>query len=167
MLPCVQFVSVPFFDKVARLCYIVVSKAFITIEQGSKSNMPIIKSAKKRVKVANKAAIRNSKTKRSLKSAIKNFGKALTAKDKKTTMEALDKVQSELDKAGKKGVMHKNKVARKKAQAARAAKAASGVTKTATPKTKAPAKKPAVKKAPAKKAVPAKKPAAKKTTTKK
>jgi small subunit ribosomal protein S20 len=130
--------------------------------------MPIIKSAKKRVKVANKAAIRNSKTKRSLKSAIKNFGKALTAKDKKTTMQALDKVQSELDKAGKKGVMHKNKVARKKAQAARAAKTASGVTKTAAPKAKAPAaKKPAVKKAPAKKAAPAKKPAAKKTTTKK
>jgi small subunit ribosomal protein S20 len=136
--------------------------------------MPIIKSAKKRVKVANKAAIRNSKTKRSLKSAIKNFGKALTAKDKKTTMQALDKVQSELDKAGKKGVMHKNKVARKKAQAARAAKSASGVTKTAAPKAKAPAatkkpaaKKPVVKKAPAKKAAPAKKPAAKKATTKK
>ena len=43
--------------------------------------MPIIKSAKKRVKVANKAAVRNSKTKRSLKTAIKAFGKALTGKD--------------------------------------------------------------------------------------
>ena len=41
--------------------------------------MPLIKSAKKRVKVNNKAAVRNSKTKRSLKTAIKSFGKALTA----------------------------------------------------------------------------------------
>ena len=61
--------------------------------------MPIIKSAKKRVKVAHKATVRNSKTKRSLKSAVKNFGKALEASDKKKALKALDKVQSELDKA--------------------------------------------------------------------
>lgn len=120
--------------------------------------MPIIKSAKKRVKVANKAAVRNSKTKRSLKSAVKAFGKALGASDKKQALKALDKVQSELDKAAKKGVMHKNKAARKKAQAARAAKAAAGVSKTAAPK----AKKPAVKKT-----APAKKPAAAKSAAKK
>ncbi|QQS19067.1 30S ribosomal protein S20 [Candidatus Saccharibacteria bacterium] len=64
--------------------------------------MPIIKSAKKRVKVATKATIRNSKTKRSLKAAVKSFGKALTATDKKKAVKALDKVQSELDKAAKK-----------------------------------------------------------------
>src|ERR1700744_710626 len=109
--------------------------------------MPIIKSAKKRVKVNTKAAVRNSKTKRSLKTAVKSFGKALTATDKKKALKALDKVQSELDKAGKKGVMHKNKVARKKAQAARAAKAAAGVTKVAAPKAKAATKKPVAKKA--------------------
>src|SRR6185369_10887347 len=116
--------------------------------------MPIIKSAKKRVKVANKAAVRNSKTKRSLKTALKSFGKALTSK------KAHSKVQSELAKAGKKGVMHKNKVARKQSQAAKAAKAASGVTKKAAPKA-------AVKKAAPKKAAPAKKPAAKKAPAKK
>lgn len=135
--------------------------------------MPIIKSAKKRVKVATKAAIRNSKTKRSLKAAVKNFGKALTATDKKKAVAALDKVQSELDKAGKKGVMHKNKVARKKAQAARAAKKAgvpSGAKKAAKPAAAKPvakkaAAKPAAKKAPAKK--PAAKPAAKKAPAKK
>lgn len=125
--------------------------------------MPIIKSAKKRVKVANKAAVRNSKTKRSLKSAIKSFGKALTGKDSK---KALSKAQSELDKATKKGVMHKNKAARKKSQLAKAAKTSAGVTKKATPKAKAAAKPAAKKAAPAKKPVakkaPAKKPAAKK-----
>ncbi len=126
--------------------------------------MPIIKSAKKRVKVANKAAVRNSKTKRSLKTALKSFGKALSTGDKKKSTAAHSKVQSELAKAGKKGVMHKNKVARKQSQAAKAAKTAAGVTKAA------PKAKPAAKKAPAKKPVakkaPAKKPAAKKTTKK-
>jgi len=123
--------------------------------------MPIIKSAKKRVKVASKAAVRNSKTKRSLKGALKAFGKALTGGDKKVSSAAHSKVQSELAKAGKKGVLHKNKVARKQSQAAKASKAAAGVVKKAAPKKAAPAKKPVVKKAPAKKPV-AKKSVAKK-----
>lgn len=131
--------------------------------------MPIIKSAKKRVKVARKATIRNSKTKRSLKTAVKAFAAAVVSKDKKAG-EALNKVQSEIDKAAKKGVMHKNKAARKQAQAAKAAKAAgvkpAAKAKAAKPaaapvKKAAPAKKPATAKPAAKKA-PAKKPAAKK-----
>lgn len=131
--------------------------------------MPIIKSAKKRVKVTKKATIRNVKTKRSLKAALKNFHASLTGKG---AAEAHAKAQSNLDKAGKKGVMHKNKVARKKKQLAAAAKKAgvkttSGVkaTKKATPAKKA-APKTAAKKTsakPAAKKAPAKKPAAKKT----
>lgn len=138
--------------------------------------MPIIKSAKKRVRVATKATIRNSKTKRSLKAAIKAFGQALKSTDKKQAVTALDKVQSELDKAAKKGVIHRNKAARKKAQAARAAKAAGtpapAKTKAAKPKAaakttaKPAAKKPAAKKTAAKPKTTAKttakKPAAKK-----
>lgn len=120
--------------------------------------MPIIKSAKKRVKVARKATVRNSKTKRSLKTAIKAFGAALTATDKKKAVSALDKVQSELDKAAKKGVMHKNKVARKKSQAARAAKASGAPAGVKSDK---------VKKAPVKKSSPVKKAAPKKTVAKK
>jgi ribosomal protein S20 len=121
--------------------------------------MPIIKSAKKRVKVANKAAVRNSKTKRSLKTALKAFTKSPSSKTHSAA-------QSNIDKAAKKGLVHKNKVARLKKQAAAKAKAA-GVKHTAAKKTAAkstttvkkaaPAKKPAAKKAPAKK-----KPAAKK-----
>lgn len=129
--------------------------------------MPIIKSAKKRVRVARKATVRNSKTKRSLKTALKSFHSAVSGKSK-SAGSALTKAQSELDKAAKKGVMHKNKAARKKAQLARAAKAAGvsaaartksapkAATKKAAPAKKAPAKKPA-----------AKKPAAKKTAAKK
>lgn len=114
--------------------------------------MPIIKSAKKRVKVARKATVRNSKTKRSLKTAIKAFGAALSTTDKKKAVKALDKVQSELDKAAKKGIMHKNKAARKKSQAARNAKNAGVPAGVKNDKVKTvPPKKPAAKKTPAKK----------------
>ncbi len=115
--------------------------------------MPIIKSAKKRVKTSTKAAVRNSKTKRSLKEAVKAFHKAITggAKDAKKLE---SKAASAIDKAAKKGVMHKNKAARKKSQLARASK----VTVASKPVAKkAVAKKPAAKKPAAKKAVAKKK----------
>lgn len=105
--------------------------------------MPIIKSAKKRVRVANKAAVRNSKTKRSLRGALKIFTKSPSSKSHSA-------VQSKLDKAAKKGVIHKNKAARLKSRAAKTAKA-SGVKPGKTAAKKAPAKKPAAKKAAPKK----------------
>lgn len=118
--------------------------------------MPIIKSAKKRARVATKAASRNRKTKRTLKDAVKAFQTSLSG-DKKKAGDHLSKAQSNIDKALKKNVMHKNKAARKKRQLAKAAKAANtGVAKKTAnakpaPAKKAPAKKPAAKKAPAKK----------------
>lgn len=122
--------------------------------------MPIIKSAKKRVRTANKAAVRNSKTKRSLKGALKAFHKAVTGGTKETAAE-LRKAQSSLDHAAKKKVMHKNKVARKQSQLSKAAKA-SGAKPAAAKKAAKPA---AAKKTAAKKPA-AKKPAAKKTAKK-
>ena len=116
--------------------------------------MPIIKSAKKRVRVASKAATRNSKTKRSLRSALKSFHASITGTN-------ADKAQSALDKAVKKGVIHKNKAARKKKQLAAAAKSAGTKTVKKTPAKKVVAKKPAVKKAAPKKTT------VKKTVTKK
>jgi small subunit ribosomal protein S20 len=114
--------------------------------------MPIIKSAKKRVRTARKAAVRNSKTKRSLRSALKSF-------TSKPAADSLSAAHSELDKAVKKGVIHKNKAARLKKRAAAKAKAA-GVKPGKAAAKKAVAK-PAIKKTAAKKA-PAKKPTAKK-----
>jgi small subunit ribosomal protein S20 len=107
--------------------------------------MPIIKSAKKRVRTANKAAVRNSKTKRSLRSAFKAFAKSPSAKSHSA-------IQSEVDKAAKKGVVHKNKAARLKSKSAQKAKAA-GVkpTKSTVKKKPVAAKKPAAKKPAAKK----------------
>lgn len=123
--------------------------------------MPIIKSAKKRVRVAAKATSRNRKTKRTLKTAFKSFHAVVTSGGKKSS-DAHAKAQSALDKAVKKGIVHKNKAARQKKQLAAKAKAAAGAPKTAAKKTvkKAVPKKTATKK-PA-----AKKPATKKTTKK-
>jgi small subunit ribosomal protein S20 len=121
--------------------------------------MPIIKSAKKRVKVAHSANIRNSKTKRSMREAIKNFSKALSSGNVKQIEETKKAAVSAIDKASKKDVIHKNKAARVKASLASQAKAA-GVKQTKTVKS-APAKK-----ATSKAKSPAKKPVAKKTTKK-
>ena len=86
--------------------------------------MPIIKSAKKRVRVTRKATVRNSKTKRSLRTAMKAFHTALTGGDKKATATTQIDAQSNIDKAAKKGIIHKNKAARQKSQLAAKAKAA-------------------------------------------
>jgi len=117
--------------------------------------MPIIKSAKKRVKTTKKATIRNAKVKRSLRSALKAFTKTADSVSH-------SQAQSALDKAAKKGLVHKNKVARKKRQLAAAAKKAG----TKVEKKAVKAVKPAAK-AVAKKAAPAKKPVAKKAPAKK
>lgn len=124
--------------------------------------MPIIKSAIKRVKQANIARDRNVATKRAIKNATKAF-------EAKPSSETLSAVHSELDKALKKNLVHKNTIARKKSALAKKAKDA-GV-KLAPAKKKATTAKPATKKAPAKKPVakkaPAKKPAVKKAPAKK
>jgi small subunit ribosomal protein S20 len=120
--------------------------------------MPIIKSAKKRVRVIKRATIRNAGTRRSVKSAVKAFQKSLTG-SKKDLAVNFNKAQSEIAKAGKKRVLHKNKVARKQRQLAKAAKSA-GVPVTGTVKKTAAVKKSASVKT--KKAAPTKKPVAKK-----
>lgn len=117
--------------------------------------MPIIKSAIKRVKQANVRRDRNVATKRAIKAAVKAF-------EAKPSAASLSAAHSELDKALKKNLLHKNTVARRKASLAAKAKVA-GV-KLAPAAGKAPAKtagKPATAKKPAAKAsTAAKKPAA-------
>jgi small subunit ribosomal protein S20 len=118
--------------------------------------MPIIKSAKKRVKVARKATVRNVKTKRSLKGALKSFQAAISSG--KGVSEAQRTAQSNLDKAVKKGVISKNKAARKKSQLSTKAKS-SGAKTVSKKATKTTVKKTATK-------ATVKKPTAKKTTKK-
>ncbi|MBQ7802292.1 30S ribosomal protein S20 [Candidatus Saccharibacteria bacterium] len=107
--------------------------------------MPIIKSAKKAARQATKRTAKNVAIKKDIKAALKAFKADPSAENMK-------KIQSEYDKAVKKGLLKKNTASRRKARVARLAKELS-VAKPA-------------KKASAKKTV-AKKPAAKKATTKK
>lgn len=123
--------------------------------------MPIIKSAKKRVKVATKANIRNAKTKRTMREALKAFSKAAASGNAKKIEEAQNAAMSAIDRAAKKAVIHKNVAARKKAQLSASAKK-SGVKPTKSSAKKAsPAPKPATKKPATKKSV-VKKPVTKK-----
>ncbi|MGH7234549.1 MAG: 30S ribosomal protein S20 [Candidatus Saccharimonadales bacterium] len=107
--------------------------------------MPIIKSAKKRVRVARKAAIRNTKVKRTLKVAIKNLGA-------KPSADTHSKAQSSVDIALKKKLISKSKAARLKKRAAAVSKQAKVKLTPAKSTLKKPATKPAS---------PKKKPAAK------
>ncbi len=121
--------------------------------------MPIIKSAKKRVRTAAKAKSRNTQTKRTMREALKAFAASLDSGKSAEISKAQAAATSAIDKAAKKDVIHKNKAARKKAQLAAAAKA-KGVKPA-----KAPAKataKPAAPKKTAAKTPSKKKPAAKK-----
>lgn len=132
--------------------------------------MPIIKSAKKRVRVSAKASDRNRDTKGKLRSALKAFTNAV--KNNKGVPSAHAEAQSAVDQAVKKGILHKNKGARRKSQLTIEAKNAGTTVKgngNAKVTKAAPAKKvatkPATKKVAAKPV--AKKPAAKKTPAKK
>ncbi len=106
--------------------------------------MPIIKSAKKRVRQTRKASVRNTRTRRNLRAALKNLQVALDNKDSKKLTEAQRAAQSALDTAVKKGLMHKNKAARQKARISAQSKASGAKVTKSAPKT--PAKKPAAKK---------------------
>ena len=114
--------------------------------------MPIIKSAKKRVRVSEKATVRNAKTKRTLREAVKSFHKALSTGKKAEVQATHKQAVSAIDTAAKKHVIHKNKAARKKSQLSAAAKAA-GVTQASSDKKAAVAKKTKKKKKPVAKKV--------------
>ncbi len=112
--------------------------------------MPIIKSAKKRVKVAAKARTRNNKTKHNMRDALKAFTKALADGKAAEIKEAERQAVSAIDTAAKKAVIHKNKAARQKARLAAQVKTV-GVKSPKQTIKKAPSKKaPTSKKAPAK-----------------
>jgi small subunit ribosomal protein S20 len=133
--------------------------------------MPIIKSAKKRVKVAAKARSRNLYTKRQAREALKAFAAALEGGKPAEVTKAQTAAVKALDIAVKKNITHRNKAARFKSKMSAQAKAA-GI-KPSSELSRLPAKAgtgKATRKSttgkPAKKAT-ASKPAAKKTAPKK
>ena len=122
--------------------------------------MPIIKSAIKRARQSIKRRSHNLQVKRLVNADIKAVHTAIEAGDKTVISTSLSAAYSEIDRAVKKGTLHKNTAARRKSQlATHVAKAeAAPVVVEEKPK-KAPAKttaakktaaKPAAKKAPAK-----------------
>ena len=72
-----------------------------------------IKSAKKRILVAEKRAARNKSIRSKVKTSIKKVDAAIAANDKAAAKTALTAATSELAKAVTKGVYHKNTSARK------------------------------------------------------
>ena len=98
--------------------------------------MPIIKSAKKAARQAEKRTAHNAEIKKSIKAALKAFKADPSAKN-------LSLAQSEYDKAVKKDLMKKNTASRRKAALAKFAKAnAKPATKTAKTTAKPAAKTP-------------------------
>ena len=75
--------------------------------------MANIKSAKKRIKVINRKNAENRRIKNSLKAIIKNFYKALAAKDFDTAKEKLVLAEKKLMQAAAKNTIHKNAASRK------------------------------------------------------
>lgn len=75
--------------------------------------MANIKSAKKRILVSNVKAERNKSIKSGVKTAVKKVYAAIETNDKTAAAAALTEASSVIDKAGSKGVFHKNTTARK------------------------------------------------------
>jgi small subunit ribosomal protein S20 len=126
--------------------------------------MPIIKSAIKRSRQQVKRRRHNLAVKLAVKQDTKAVIAALNA-DAKTAATALSAAASEIDRAVKKGVLHKNTAARRKSRLSKAvtqafspdsaktpaAKATAPKSRAATGAKKAAAKKPAAKRKPTKK----------------
>ena len=78
--------------------------------------MPNIKSAIKRVEIAQKRTIRNVSIKSAVKTAIRKYEVALKSESREVAETTLRKALVALDKAVTKGVLHKNAAARKKSR---------------------------------------------------
>lgn len=124
--------------------------------------MPIIKSAMKRVRQSAKRRSHNLQVKRAIHGDVRSVMSAIEAKDAAAAQTAYREAVSEIDRAVKKGTLHKGTAARQKSRLNAKVKAAFGdATKPSKVAKAKPAAKAPVKKV-EKKAAPAKKPAAKK-----
>lgn len=77
--------------------------------------MPNIKSAKKRVKIANARTLRNKSIKSEVKTWIKKFEIALANGNLENARALYPQVVKKIDMAASKGVYHKNAANRRKA----------------------------------------------------
>ena len=82
------------------------------------SDLPNIKSAKKRVKIANINTLRNKSIKSEVKTWVKKFETALTDGNLETARTLYPQIIKKIDMATSKGVYHKNAADRRKARLA-------------------------------------------------
>ena len=86
--------------------------------------MPNIKSAKKRTKIIAAKTLKNQMFKTSLKTTIKKYSAALASGEKAAVAAAYRDAVRKIDKAAARGLIHRNKAARKKSQFTKALNAA-------------------------------------------
>ncbi len=72
--------------------------------------------AKKRIRQAEKARARNASQRSSMRTAVKKVLKAVAAKDGETAASTFRYATTLLDRAARKGLIHKNKAARLKSR---------------------------------------------------
>lgn len=82
--------------------------------------MANVKSAKKRIRVNEIKAARNKAIKSRVKTAIKKVDAALMENNKEQAVSALKVAVSEINKAGSKGIFHRNTCSRKVARLSKA-----------------------------------------------
>ena len=81
---------------------------------GAEVHMPNIKSSSKRVLLTQKAAAKNKAAKSLMKTNIKKFDAAAAAGDKEAAESTYKTAVKTVDRAATKGLIHKNKAARRK-----------------------------------------------------
>ena len=81
--------------------------------------MANIKSAKKRTKIIAAKTLKNQMFKTSLKTTIKKYETAVASGDKANLEKTYRDAVKKIDKAAARGIVHKNKAARKKSQFAK------------------------------------------------
>ncbi len=81
--------------------------------------MPIIKSAKKRVKVSKKKTTKNRKWKEKLRDTIKEFENLVEEGKVEEAKSQLKETTKIIDKCASRNLIHKNTAARKKSRLAR------------------------------------------------
>ena len=88
--------------------------------------MPNIKSVKKDVLRSRQRNLRNQATKSQIKTFVKKTHAAIAAADADALAAVLSKTVSVVDKAAKRGIIHKNAAARRKSRLMRRAAQVSG-----------------------------------------
>jgi small subunit ribosomal protein S20 len=89
--------------------------------------MANIKSSAKRAELSEKAAARNKSVRSLMKTNLKKFDAAVTGGDQTATASAYKIAVKTVDRAASKGLIHKNKAARRKSQLAKQLNTSSAV----------------------------------------